>query len=90
MQEKELRSLYLQLSMQVFDMLDSMAERPYYYDNQQGMNVRILCEQNEEIKPHKVTTLEDNQEKWALIMKGFLDGINKNEKTPLIYCGYQF
>lgn len=86
----ELRAQYFQLSMLALDVLDSLAEHPNYFADQQGMNVNILLNHDNDNSPHKVTTLEDSQEKWALIMKGILDGIEKDETVPLIFCGYKF
>lgn len=87
---QKLRGKYLQLSMLALDVVDSLAERPYYYENQQGINVAILNNSETPHKPHEVTIIEDNQEKWALIMKGILDGIDIDEDRKLVFCGYKF
>ena len=86
----ELRAQYLQLSMMALDVLDSLAEHPNYFADQQGINVNILLNHENDKSPLKVTTLEDNQEKWALIMKGILEGIEIDKNVPLIFCGYEF
>lgn len=90
-EKNKLRVDFARMIMIVMDVVESLGEAPNYYEQYQGYNVAKLLEREvDDRRLHEVTTVEDNQERWALIMKALLDNLCLSDDMSLILYSYRY